>query len=487
MNTVISILGIGFGLVFCALWIRERMRLRQVRELLSRLSRHSSSIFGAAEQTASSSRDLAESSSAQLDRFHSTASASDEISSMVARTSDTAQHLSNDSQELADIASQGKTVVASLMDASEKIRTQNQTFHSEMQQRSEQLKEVVKVIGQIAEKTKVINDIVFQTKILSFNASVEAARAGEHGKGFAVVAEEVGNLAAMSGKAASEIGQILDRGVSVTNTIVEQISSTVGSLTKESSKVIEHSYQTAQDCERLFSDVASRVDALKVSVDAISSASSEQSKGVADINQALLHLNQLAERNDLAAHQSLRLGEELDREARGLISVESSLLSLIGTRSDMSDTSIEEFIWTDRFVLGVGEMDDEHQLLVKKINALVRALKSPAKDLAEINKAFGEMAAYVVVHFADEELYMESISYPQLESHRMIHKKLLAQAGEFGEALKRGELDSRKLVAFLRNWLVSHIMGVDMQYSVHAKGQSKKIRHPSPNEFKKAA
>ena len=164
------------------------------------------------------------------------------------------------------------------------------------------------MIGQIAEKTKVINDIVFQTKILSFNASVEAARAGEHGKGFAVVAEEVGNLAAMSGKAALEIGQILDRGVSVTNTIVEQISSTVGSLTKESSKVIDHSYETAQNCERLFSDVAARVDALKASVDAISSASSEQSKGVSDINTALLQLNQLAERNDLAGTPKFATG-----------------------------------------------------------------------------------------------------------------------------------------------------------------------------------
>ncbi len=69
-----------------------------------------------------------------------------------------------------------------------------------------------------------INSIVFKTQMLSFNASIEAARAGAQGKGFAVVAAEVGRLADLSGKAASEISELLQSSQDRVKNLVENVT-----------------------------------------------------------------------------------------------------------------------------------------------------------------------------------------------------------------------------------------------------------------------
>jgi len=65
----------------------------------------------------------------------------------------------------------------------------------ELGEYSEQIGEIVSVIGDIAE----------QTNLLALNAAIEAARAGDHGKGFAVVADEVRRLAEQSSQSTREI------------------------------------------------------------------------------------------------------------------------------------------------------------------------------------------------------------------------------------------------------------------------------------------
>ncbi|MRX72454.1 hypothetical protein GJU40_09885 [Bacillus lacus] len=72
------------------------------------------------------------------------------------------------------------------------------------------IQQLSKSFESIERFTNRISTISEQTNLLALNASIEAARAGEHGKGFTVVAEEVRKLSAETAKATHEITQVVE-------------------------------------------------------------------------------------------------------------------------------------------------------------------------------------------------------------------------------------------------------------------------------------
>jgi methyl-accepting chemotaxis protein len=70
----------------------------------------------------------------------------------------------------------------------------------QLKARSEQIEEVLKVIGSVAN----------QTKLLALNATIEATRAGELGRGFGVVAQEVKDLARRVSGSTDDIARRMD-------------------------------------------------------------------------------------------------------------------------------------------------------------------------------------------------------------------------------------------------------------------------------------
>ena len=132
--------------------------------------------------------------------------------------------------------------------------------------------EVVGTMGSIEQSSRKIVDIIsvidgiaFQTNILALNAAVEAARAGEQGRGFAVVASEVRGLAQRSAAAAKEIKTLIDDSVAkvgIGTQLVERAGTTMG-------------------------DVVQGVKSVTAMVAEISAASSGQSAGIAQVNQAV--------------------------------------------------------------------------------------------------------------------------------------------------------------------------------------------------------
>ena len=141
-------------------------------------------------------------------------------------------------------------------------------------------------IKDISEKIKIISDIAFQTNILALNASVEAARASEHGKGFAVVASEVRKLAESSKLAASEIIQLCEDSVRITDNANDKLVNLLPQVS-ETSRLVQE----------------------------ISDTSIEQKNGTEQVYEAVQQLNTISQQNASSSEELSASSEQLSKQA----------------------------------------------------------------------------------------------------------------------------------------------------------------------------
>lgn len=466
MTTTIVLVVLGLTNIGLILYILTQVKkVNGISQFVKSIQKFSESLLASSHQVGHVSRDLGEASKEQSDHLQRTVSASHEINSMVERTSQTTESLKSESIRLGEEAKEGRGIVNVLVSSTEELKKGNEHFKNEIDKSIDDLNRALLAIENIAEKTKLINEIVFQTKLLSFNASVEAARAGEQGRGFAVVAEEVGKLAQMSGNVSNEIASIVNSSLSTVKETVGQTKTKVAKLTGETIELTERNYKLVNQCDQIFGKIDNQITSTLELVEQINVASHEQLLGVNDLNSAILRLQEVADRNLLVASQAGEHSQEFSHQATDLVSDVNHVFKIL--RLHEGAVKLDRFVWNDRLETKIKMIDDEHQILVDKINKLVAALEVHLvdHDNKKLLESFDDMASYTIEHFTDEERFMQSFQYPQFESHKKIHEKLLNEVGNFRDQITKNALDHKILVNFLRNWLVSHIMGVDMQYA----------------------
>jgi len=130
------------------------------------------------------------------------------------------------------------------------------------------------------------------------------------------------------------------------------------------------------------------------------------------------------------------------------------------------------FNFEEEFKLSIDSIDQEHAKLVNTLNDVYTLLNQGKKDQARMTLR-DVLAAYVEEHFSNEEKFMESINFPQLNEHKLIH-----------DNFKRGFVDSLPLIdsyddAAFRNtltdtytWIINHIGRTDKKYADFAKLRS---------------
>lgn len=126
------------------------------------------------------------------------------------------------------------------------------------------------------------------------------------------------------------------------------------------------------------------------------------------------------------------------------------------------------FEWSESLDLGVEDMNDEHKVLIDLMNKLYDQNKGGSSK-PEIQSTITELFNWTKTHFEHEEKYMESVEFPGVATHKVIHKTLLDQLTEHANQFS-DSLDStmdEKFFLFLKIWLTGHIQGIDMQYGKH--------------------
>tara|TARA_R110002072_G_scaffold4504_22_gene31370 strand:+ start:477 stop:1178 length:702 start_codon:yes stop_codon:yes gene_type:complete len=129
------------------------------------------------------------------------------------------------------------------------------------------------------------------------------------------------------------------------------------------------------------------------------------------------------------------------------------------------------FPWSEEYSVHLRVIDNDHKDLVATVNALHDAIRDGSAK-GEIGHIIGNLAHYVDDHFAREEALMEAYDYPGLADHKRIHRHLtrMVYAIRMVFASKPMEIDPAKLLRFLRDWLVHHILEEDRKYVPFLRG-----------------
>lgn len=133
--------------------------------------------------------------------------------------------------------------------------------------------------------------------------------------------------------------------------------------------------------------------------------------------------------------------------------------------NDPKGDTVLSFMWKSRYSVGVRELDNQHQTIMRHLNELHEEFMSVKANeaVAPLIKSLVSLAAE---HFATEERLMESTGFPGLANHRAIHQALSRKVEEFIGRQELGDLAARsQFMYFLREWLTRHMENEDQEYA----------------------
>ncbi|HEJ7121523.1 methyl-accepting chemotaxis protein-2 (aspartate sensor receptor) [Serratia marcescens] len=249
---------------------------QNLRTMIEKIQMGVSQVSTASAEIAAGNTDLSSRTEQQAAAVEETAASMEQLTATVKQNADNAHHANQLATDASQTAQQGGKLVENVVSTMRDISSSSQ---------------------RIAEITTLINGIAFQTNILALNAAVEAARAGEQGRGFSVVASEVRSLASRSAQAAKEIEGLIAESVSRVKTGTELVEST-GNTMEQIVRSVTH-----------VRDIMAEIAA----------ASDEQTRGIAQIGQAIVEMDHTTQQNAALVEESAAAADSLEEQADMLL------------------------------------------------------------------------------------------------------------------------------------------------------------------------
>ena len=236
-------------------------------------------------------------------RLSEAATAMNEMNATVQEVAKNAGSASSASAETKQKAQAGAQVVEKAVHSIGQVHQMSLELKGDMVQLNEHAQDITRIMN-------VISDIADQTNLLALNAAIEAARAGEAGRGFAVVADEVRKLAEKTMASTNDVG----------NAIKAIQESTAKSMTGVDNAVerIGEATELAGQSGTALQEILATVEATADQVNAIATASEEQSAASEEINQSIVQVNDMARQSAEAMAEAAKAVSDLAAQAQGL-------------------------------------------------------------------------------------------------------------------------------------------------------------------------
>jgi hemerythrin len=127
--------------------------------------------------------------------------------------------------------------------------------------------------------------------------------------------------------------------------------------------------------------------------------------------------------------------------------------------------------WFEKYRIGVPLIDADHINLFMEVANFNKHLHS-GMSAEELGKSLNFLDKYVGAHFAREEMLMREKGYPYYTQHKALHlhlkKVVFAVRRVFQTDIDK--VDKEKLNQFLHDWLVDHILKVDVKLVPYVNG-----------------
>jgi len=179
----------------------------------------------------------------------------DELVKSVEEVAGFATDASDQTQDAARFAGQGKDHVTTNIQTIEDLTR-------EIEHTAGLVNEFETHSARVAGLLDTIKTVTEQTNLLALNAAIEAARAGEHGRGFAVVADEVRSLAVRTQKSAEEIETVINELSGLSASSVKAMETSVSRArsgldsTRESGKMLERILSNVENISSINEQIA---------------------------------------------------------------------------------------------------------------------------------------------------------------------------------------------------------------------------------------
>jgi hemerythrin len=131
--------------------------------------------------------------------------------------------------------------------------------------------------------------------------------------------------------------------------------------------------------------------------------------------------------------------------------------------------------WREQLSVGNDLIDDDHKYLIDIVNQAEQSWK--AKNRANLVAVLDRLSEYSKSHFSKEESIAAAAGYPGAMQLHETHEELVNKLDQFKQEIGEEwtESSGEHLNAFLRDWLISHVIKEDMLMKPFLKKLSPKF------------